>query len=313
MDQIYWVDANGNEYSMSRQPDIRAMFYRKGAYMPPFKIEEIKNPPQPTGYCTTDVQKELDSTIQRLTVDSRLVELDVIFCGATPSELRQNVRKWASRLNPLKGPGKLKIVAPDGTIRALTCYYEDGFRGEEVKGSSGPTFLKTTLQFRAQDPYWYNASTITSQIVLDTTGTATGFFNDPFFPLGIAQTTIFNEVTLINNGDIECWPIWTIKGPGDTLKITNYSIINDDGTNPFIGFPSGGYAIGDGEIVVIDTRPGQKTVYRQVDNYDLFSSLDQASTFFPLVPGANRIVIELANATTSSYVQYEYNERYLTV
>jgi hypothetical protein len=312
---ISWITPNGQEYEMTGQDDIRVQFYRKGAYMPPFSIKRIEVPPPPVntsgGLCTVanDVKVSDTTIVTELSTDPRPIEMELLFRGTDAIDLRNNVRTWMKRFNPLAGEGRIQVVGPDGSKRFLKCRYTRGFEGEEVKGRKGDTFLYMIGIWESSDSYWYNANGYDQTFILSPNTAAS---LPIILPFQLYSDTLIAGLTIANNGDVDAFPIWEIGGPGDNLQIVNHSLPGDIAFNA-IGFPSGGYSIANGEVVTIDTSPGRKTVIRQSDAVSLYENLTNGSYFFPLVPGDNLIQVQLSNATASSYVRLTFNERYLTV
>jgi hypothetical protein len=312
---ISWITPDGLEYIMTGQDDIRVQFYRKGAYMPPFSIKRIEVPPPPVntsgGLCTVanDVKVSDTTIVTELSTDPRQIEMEILFRGTDAIDLRNNVRTWMKRFNPLTGEGRIQVVGPDGSKRFLKCRYTRGFEGEEIKGRKGDTFLYMIGIWESSDSYWYNAIGYNQTFTL-TPNTAPSL---PItLPFQLYSTTLIAGIPIMNNGDVEAFPIWEVGGPGANLQIMNLSLPGDVAFNS-IGFPSGGYTLAANEIITIDTSPGKKTVIRKSDAMSLYENLTNGSYFFPLKPGANTIQVQLSNATVASYVRLTFNERYLTV
>jgi hypothetical protein len=102
---------------------------------------------------------------------------------------------------------------------------------------------------------------------------------------------------------VESWPVWTITGPGSSPILRNLS------KNVFLSLPVTLLA---GESVVIDTRPGRKTVTKQ-DGSSLFGSLTQTSSLWSLLPASNSVRIEFTGALAGvSTVTLNFRRRYLS-
>src|SRR5437868_10959686 len=134
----------------------------KERFMPPVTLETIRVP-QAQGARFRGARHE-----------ARLATIPVVVPG--PDAGRQELRRWARALDPLKGEGTLTVVQGAFAGRQLVCAYEAGL---ESWSEDFPLLGLTTLAFRAADPYWQdaNASTVTS-------GTNPNSFTwFPFFPL----------------------------------------------------------------------------------------------------------------------------------
>lgn len=236
--------------------------------------------------------------IRRVKVPPREVAVPVFFRGTSRTDLRAQLRTVVRRLYPVPGDGRLQVVAEDGQVRELVCRYSEGLQGEETKENGGTLGLKTLLVFRAaEDPFWRD---VVPTDLSFSSGTPPPFF--PFFPLRLASSSIFGDITIDNPGDVEAWPIWTITGPAGGATLTNET------TGEVIVLST---MLGDGRRIFIDTTPGIKTVTYD-DGTNLYPDLDPSSSLFALQPGENTITVDLIGSTDDSSVEISYRPRYLT-
>lgn len=223
--------------------------------------------------------------------EERLATIPVVLPG--PTEGRDELRRWAKALDPVKGEGTLTVVQGPWAGRQLVCAYEGGL---DSFSEEYPLLGLTTLAFRAADPYWQDAAE--SSLVI-TTGTAvyTWF---PFLPLVLGGSDIFGAPTVTNAGDVDAWPVVTVVGPGTDLTVTNQT------TGRSWSFTG---TIAAGSTLIVDTRPGRKSV--TLDGFNAFGRLTDTSSLWPLVPGTNRISIGFASATAGSKVTFAWRNRWL--
>lgn len=306
-ERISWITPSGQTFQMTGQDDIRVQFYRKGAYAPPFSFKKQESPPPPSPDGGVSLINPEGSILTEIRTEPRPLELEFLFRGKDRSTLRKNIRTWISRFNPLLGEGRIQVDLDDGGTRYLKCRYTKGMEGEEIRGRSGDTFQFMIGVFEAVDPYWYDGITEEETFYLNSNSTNTLPIS---FPFSVSRTTVFDGTTIINTGDIDAYPVWEIRGPGDNLEITNETIGSSYNS---IGFKTGGYQLEDGEIITIDCRPGAKTVWSESYAISLYNELTDGSYFFPLLPGENFIKVQLSGANDNSYVNLKYNNRYLTV
>jgi Siphovirus-type tail component, C-terminal domain len=228
--------------------------------------------------------------------EMRLVTLPVVVPGPTAG--RDELRRWARALDPLKGEGTLTVVQGDHAGRQLVCAYEAGL---DEFSEEWPLLGLTTIGFRAADPYWQDSSESSTTARI---GAAFSWF--PFAgswaqqPLVLGAANIFAALTVDNVGDVDAWPVITAVGPGSDLTVRNDSTGE---TTHLTG------AVAAASTVVIDTRPGHKTV--TVDGFNAFGRLDSTSSLWPLIAGPNRISITFANATTAASVAFAWRNRWL--
>jgi hypothetical protein len=203
--------------------------------------------------------------------DERLATIPVVLPG--PTDGRDELRRWARALDPVKGEGTLTVVQGAHAGRQLVCAYEAGL---DTFAEEYPSLGLTVLAFRAADPYWQDA--IESSLVANIASTVYHWF--PFFPLILGASDVFAVATIVNTGDVSAWPVVTATGPGTDLTL------------------------------VVDHRPGHKSA--RLDGVNVFARLTDDSILWPLVPGPNRISIGFAGGTAQSQVQFAWRSRWLS-
>lgn len=205
--------------------------------------------------------------------------------------LRAFLVQSASTMDPTQGLGTLTLTNEAGASYDLECVLQDGFGAGDADGS--PNLQRLVLQFRAPDPYWYDASPVATTYELG--GEEGSIF--PFPPLILSSSTVFSNPTITNNGTIEAWPIWTITGPGSDL------ILRNNTTDKTLTLP---HVLTAGEYLEIDTRRDHKTV--TVDGVSVFDELTGA--LWSLAKGENSVSIELNSATEDTVVALQYYQGY---
>jgi hypothetical protein len=224
--------------------------------------------------------------------DERLATLPVVLPG--PQGARDELRRWAKALDPLKGEGTLTVVQGTHAGRQLVCVYEAGL---DSFAEEWADLGKTTLAFRAAEPYWQDA---TEQQLVATVGSSSAKWF-PFPPLVLGPSDVFATPTITNTGDVDAWPVITAIGPGTDLTVTNlttglsWQLMGD---------------IAAGSTLVVDHRPGRKSV--RLDGVNVFGRLTDTSMLWPLVPGPNRLSIAFAGGTSASSVTFVWRNRWLS-
>jgi Phage tail protein len=224
--------------------------------------------------------------------EERLATIPVVLPG--PQDGRDELRRWARALDPVKGEGTLTVVQGPHAGRQLVCTYETGL---ETFTEEYPFLGLTTLGFRAAEPYWQDATEWS--VNADTGSVVRHWF--PFLPLILSPSDVFAEVTINNTGDANAWPIVTVTGPGEELSIENETT----GLRWEFETP-----IGAGSTLIVDHRPGHKAA--RLNNVNAFGQLTDDSTLWPIVAGPNRISIGFANATVATGVRFAWRNRWLS-
>lgn len=278
---VQWVDPDGAMYTLDVDWSVA------GRFMPKIIFESDAVPRQPGEFfrfvshgtreflCPFDVQ------------------------GTSEADLRTNIRSMIAAMDPTRGTGKIRVTSPVGDQREINCHVSSGLDLQETLGdNSGPTWQRFPATFLAHDPYWYDTNTTTQTF---TVGTGALFF--PFFPLKLTASEIAVDSTVNNTGDVECWPVWQIVGPGSVVKLRNLTTGKD------LYFPLVNLAAG--TSIFIDTRPGYKTVNFH-DGSNAYIWLSETSSLWPFVRGTNTIRLEMSGTTASSSLSLTYAKRYLS-
>jgi hypothetical protein len=231
--------------------------------------------------------------------DERLLVLPIVFPGPQTTG-REELRRWARALDPARGEGTITVVEGPYAGRVLVCAYEAGL--SEMAEDNGQPLEVGNLAFRAAEPYWLDGS---EQEVIASLGDEQNLWF-PFAgtwaaqPLVLGASEVFATTVIDNPGDVDAWPVITVTGPGDSLVIRN------DTTELEMEI-TGSIALG--EVLLIDTRPGHKTV--TLDGVNAFSRLTDESVLWPLIPGPNRVSIGYGAVTVASTVKFTWRARWL--
>lgn len=212
--------------------------------------------------------------------------------------LRTAVRNMVSSMNPKRGEGAIRVTSPLGDVREIGCRVASGLGIDEKPDMSGPTMQQAAVTFRAFDPLWKDTSDQSNTFVV---GTPPPFF--PIFPIRLGSSQIAVDDSITNSGDDETWPVWTINGPGSAIILRNLTTEGSLALSTVLGV---------GESIVIDTRPGYKTVTRQ-DSSNAFGDVDITTEMWPLAIGSNAIRLEMSGADPgASALQVLWRQRYLS-
>ncbi len=289
-DNISWIDTNGNEFNLTNSESYEILNGVKGFHMPPIEITEEEVPFQP------------GSRPRNTKVKARTVDIPLKISGTNEIEFLQAMRNLLRIFNPLKGDGKFRVTSIDDSVRELKCRYLLGFEMEEDANTRGLTWQKAVGVFKAFDPFWYDTATITQTFKLNENPAL--FF--PILPLRLASSTVFADITITNDGDVETWPEWIIRGPGENIQLRNLT------TGEVIYLDDPDAKLQAGETITINTSPippNEKTVLKS-DGTNLFYTLSDDSSLWALQDGTNSIQIQMANATADSIIQISYRNRY---
>lgn len=284
LEPIEWISAEGTLTTLWVQPGA------SGRFGPPVVIQEEEVP----GFA--------GSQFREMRHGPRSFSLPLFIDATSESAKRTALRTLIRDMDASLGDGRLRVHSPAGDVREIVCRVTQGLELDEGAQDSYPGWQKLVPMFRAFDPYWYETS---DTVATYTTGATATFF--PIFPLRLSSSQVFADATANNPGDLETWPQWEITGPGSSIVVRN--LLTGEFTNLTSGI--GGVALGDGEKLYIDTRPGIKTVTKG-DGTNLWPYLSTDSALWALGRGSIGVRVEMGGATTSSSVKLTYRPRYLT-
>jgi len=221
----------------------------------------------------------------------RIVTIPTVMPGTNDD--RAELRRWANVLDPVPGEGTLTIVDGANAGRYLRCVYDSGLDElEELR----PDFNVGTLLFRAAWPYWLE--NLESTVTVAQGSTVTHWF--PFLPLILGASDAFAVFTVTVTGDVPAWPVVTVLGPGTDVTVQNL-------TTGLSWTVSG--ALAAGSTLVVDTRPGIKTV--MIDGSNGYPRLTPTSSLWPLEPGPNRVQVSMALTDPTALVTFAYRNQWL--
>lgn len=284
LEPIEWISAGGTTTSLYVQPG------GNGRFAPPVVIHE------------DEVPGIAGSRFREARHGPREFPLPIFLEAATEAAKRLALRTLVREMDPVRGDGKIRVYSPTGDQREISCRVVAGLGLEEDIQNAYPGWQKAVPMFRAFDPYWYATA---DTIATFTTGATATFF--PIFPLRLSASEVFVDGSVANDGDLETWPVWEITGPGSAI------VLRDLGNGALTSLTSGlgGVALGAGESVEVDTRPGVKTVTKS-DGTNLWPYLSTDSELWPLLAGSTSFRVEMGGATTASSVRLSYRPRYLS-
>lgn len=285
-----WIDADGVHHALDGSAGIRTMAGRKGLTMVSVALIEDKSP-QGRG-----------TVLRQAQYKARDVDIPLLFEGATPDDVLDLIGEFAAVCDPRRGTGLLRYTRASGRSRELVAAYIDGLDGDDTVNKLGPTWARTVATFRAPEPLWRDTSETIVSLAIATGSTPTFF---PLLPLYLTPSTIVVSTSVLNDGDAETYPVWSLTGPGDTIVLENQTT----GEQIVLGI-----VLAAGDALTIDTRP--KPLRPGLAIYDgnglsQFSTLDASSVLWTLPRGASQISVQMAGTTGASSVSMAFRRRWV--
>jgi hypothetical protein len=289
-----WTGGNGDEIHLTDCPagvDVAAG--RAGEDMPPFEMIE------------DDVPDGDGTVVRGVRALPRTYLLPLIVKGAEGdyAGFRALQQRLLAAFSPLSGDGRLRIQQPDGTSRVLTCRYESGAEGDQIREPGGRLwYRKWAIKLRAHDPWWYAAA---AQTVTFTAEAPTGFF--PILPAVLTRGQLSGETTLTLEGDVRTWGLWTVHGPARGVTVLRSATLGREFRVDF----SGDHALDTGQAATIDMRPGRVGI-RGPAGQPWWSARASAPSMWWLQPGVNDVEISVAGGEAGTSVDFTYTPRFLS-
>lgn len=286
---ITWVPASGSQIVLNNEVNYYVLVGLLGGESPSFKFVEEKFPGLYGAY------------VRQVDVEPRTLTIPMKIEDSTLADVKERIEELVSGLNPLLGLGTLKFTT-GSVIRYIDCYYSAGMEGSDGLDVRGLTWMKGTLQFYAPFPYFYGD---TEETLYELGSGLEDFLTDPFFPMSIGESTILGDDVIVNAGQIESWPVWTITGPGSAVTLTN-----DDTGEEIALTGAGGLTLASGEVIEVDTRPGYKTVTKVSNGANYFKYLSDPSVFWSLAAGDTNINTSVTSATSVTEILLAFEPHY---
>lgn len=237
----------------------------------------------------------------RATVREIFLPLDI--SGRTRQEFLDKKRALLRRMDPKRGTGRLTWAEPDGTRRHIDCFYDSGMEGEYGRGDHTRVSQKFGLVLKAFDPYWYGDAEYHVWKTPEGSGGGGSFFplvHDPDNFVELEPSQVLGSTSVVNDGDVEAWPVWTITGPATSIELENVT------TGKKIELSS---SLSSGQKRIITTKPGVSTVVDE-NGDNKWSELSDTSALWALEPGLNELVLTVGNSDADTVVEMTYHPRY---
>jgi hypothetical protein len=205
-------------------------------------------------------------------------------------------RAFYNRRNEIPRPGYLQIQRPDGTSRQIAVYTTSGLTNPDV-GLNNMSSFSFTLQ--TPDPYWQDS--VPNSASFSSASTSPGIL--PILPVGLSSSNIGADIPIVNNGNSQAWPVWTITGPG-TPTVKNLTSGRQWSLNT---------SITAGHVVQVVTKPGQQMAVDVTSSTNIWDQLvlgGTLSNLWSLMSGTNIINISVPGATAATLVRLSWQNRW---
>lgn len=162
----------------------------------------------------------------------------------------------------------------------------------DITASLGQLIRGGAIQWEATDPYLYSAPTNSQTVGL--AGPSSGFGFPITFNLSFGGSLSPNQMTVVNNGDVTCWPTLVINGPCLNPTVQNTGVAG----NPFVSL---NLQLFSGDQVIIDCDLGTIVYFPSGSSVGVpyQKTLTTGSTFFG-IPASSSCVVSFNSQDTSA-------------
>lgn len=282
--RYYWRDPGGTTRDLT-QATSPNLFVSKGA----------------TGLGDVDVELAAEKIpfasgklVRHAGVPERVIDLPITVIEESMGDLvlvADALRTWFATADERRlRMGTFGVIRQDDSVREIAAHRIGGIGGDLGRG--GPAAMTYVVSLYCPDPF-------------PTAG------EDAVATYG--QADFGDEIVIINDGELDAYPIWTATGPWSgsvTPGFVAYEVENTATHEAFSFY----FALSAGVSVIVDTRPASSRTnkaIRRIDDLNLFGFLNPNPSLWWLAPGENRFRITMAGGTTGgTSVELRYLPRY---
>lgn len=234
-------------------------------------------------------------TVRHVRDEPRSITWPLHVWGDTSTEMVQRMRRLVRAFTMTRdyGPGTLRVSRPSGGRREILAYYEDGLGGDVGQGyySASPV-----LTLFCPDGFWRAVDPVVDRRSYGADGG--GVFLNPFMTVASSRT-LSGPTEIINPGDTDAWPVWTITGPADGVVATNHT------TGESFTLT---YDLAAEETITITTDP---PTVRGPAGEVLTGALNwPGAVLWPLKPGRNEVEFAVTESAAGTEIALSYTPRY---
>jgi hypothetical protein len=253
---------------------------------------------------TTDEESRGGELVRNIQPTPRFITLPLCFAGyATHVDFLSAWRELAAAFTSTRyaGPGQLSVIRPDGTVRVIDAYYQDGYDGDPEHGVVDDLMA---LTLRCPKPWFRDSAAVTVANVHDS---GVRDFLSPYPAVSSGST--LGATAVANAGGVEAWPSWVITGPASEIIATSNTTGESWTLTP--SDPSTGH--GDllaGETITITTDPPS---VRGPLGENWSGALDwPTAVLWSLRPGENDIEYTVTGSGVTTSISLTYYPQYET-
>jgi hypothetical protein len=160
--------------------------------------------------------------------------------------------------------------------------------------TDGRTKCLWTLNLLCESPYWTSDKAISYAIRAANAGHG---LLPLLSRLQLSSSQTIGTVIIENPGDVDAFPVWTLRGPGDA----NFTATRNDGAQFVFTAP-----LASNEVITIDTLT--KTVTDQT-GANRYIDLGTAPKLFSVPKGSSQISVVMTGTSSATLISMYFNPR----
>lgn len=223
----------------------------------------------------------------------REMDLPIVVFGEDRIAVESNLRRLANLLHDLSSSTTLRASYSTGEVWELSeGHYVAG--AETTKGEdAGQAWSRWVVTMQFANPFWIRQQTESFSVGVPDTGRSL----IPYFAeMRVTGSQAIGEIDIENVGDVDAYPVWTLKGPADFVEISSQS-----------GLSFTYDAVIPAETTItVNTAAG--TVVDQT-GANMYSNLGPSPKLFTLPAGNSTVNVEATGAETSTIISLYYQPR----
>ncbi|MFB6392639.1 hypothetical protein [Polymorphospora lycopeni] len=241
--------------------------------------------------------------VRHIQPQARVINWPLVIRGTTADGFQALWRSLARAFTQTRrrGPGRLQIARPDGSVREIRAYYQAGWDGEPGRGWIDDTVVISLL---CEDPYWRSTAPVRIRYEH---GSPVSYL-EPVH-LTVSPASVLGTTTAVNSGDVEAWPEWTITGPASAITATNVSSGESFTLDP--NWDGDGDLLS-GQTVTITTDP--PAVRGPAGDGDIWTGALNwpGAVLWGLQPGTSNIQFAVSGSAAGTSIELAFDLRFET-
>lgn len=227
---------------------------------------------------------------------ARNIVMPVLIFGDTRQSVEDKLRALIRLLQDDVTTPRLVATYPSGERVYADIHYSSGADPTYGTDTDGTSWCRWALNFLGPSAYWTSEKQISYSIGTASIGRGLLRTGQSLSRLSLSSSQALGTVLVENPGDVDAYPIWNIKGPGDSFTATL-----PDGTGFVYNVP-----ILSTEVITINTK--DKTVKDQT-GANRYAALSTAPNLFSVPKGNTNIAVLMTGTTAASLVSMYFNPR----